>query len=139
MGILPDLAQGGTLPGSAWRVPLVLSEEALPGKRPRATLYLPGEMPEEHDPWLAAFRAMMDDYPSAAGYGIPIEDAAVQIRQTGNEWEVVLRWPAREACGEMSEEEVTAFLDKVAPEYRYRGDRSSAPRSTGSRACHHPR
>jgi hypothetical protein len=124
---LPDLAQGGTLPGSAWRVPLVLSEDALPGKRPRATLYLPGEMPEQHDAWLAAFRAMMDDYPSAAGYGIPIEDGAVQIRQTGNEWEVGLRWPAREACGEMSEEEVTAFLDKVAPEYRYRGDRFLRP------------
>lgn len=68
---LPDLTQAGTLTGSAWRIPLMLSVETFPPRRPRATLYLPGEMPEEHDAWMITFGTMMADYPSAAGYGIP--------------------------------------------------------------------
>jgi hypothetical protein len=125
---LPDLARAGTLPGSAWRIPLALSHDAFPAKRPRATLYLPGEMPEEHDAWMAAFKAMMADYPSAEGWAIPIEDGRIQItRSPRRHWEVILRWPAKETGGEMSEEELEAFFAKVAPEYRYRGDRFLRP------------
>lgn len=126
---LPDLAQAGTLPGGPWRIPLgLLAENTFPARRPRATLYLPGEMPEDPDAWLTVFNEMMKDYPSAAGYGIPIENGAVQIEhKAGRPWEVTLRWPAQEASGEMSEEELEAFFAKVAPEYRYRGDRFLRP------------
>lgn len=130
---LPDLVQGGTLPGSAWRVPLMFFEDAFTTKRPRATVQLPGEMPDEDDAWMAAFHAMMADYLSAAGYGIPIENGSVQIRHlTDGPWEVTLRWPAQEASGEMSEEEIKAFFGKVAPEYRYRGDRFLRPAVDGA-------
>jgi hypothetical protein len=130
---LPDLTQAGTLPGLAWRIPLVLSEDTFPATRPRATLYLPGEMPEEHDAWMATFDAMMADYPSAAGYAIPIEDGAVQIRhRADHQWEVTLRWPAQEESGGLSAEKVEAFLAEVAPEYRYRGDRFLRPAIDGA-------
>ena len=129
---LPDVAQAGTLPGSAWRIPLVLSEDTFPVRRPSATLHLPGEMPEDQAGWRAPFRAMMADYPSAAGYGIPIEDGALQIRHQADRWDVTLRWPAQEASGEMSAEEIEAFFAKVAPEYRYRGDRFLRPAIDGA-------
>jgi YaaC-like Protein len=130
---LPDLAEVGTLPGSAWRIPLELSDDTFPARRPRATLYLPGEMPEEPDSWMAAFKAMMADYPSAAGWAIPIEDGGIQItHRPDRQWEITLRWPAKEACGEMSEEELEAFFGKVAPEYRYRGDRFLRPSVDGA-------
>jgi hypothetical protein len=125
---LPDLAQAGTLPGGPWRIPLHLSESTFPAMRPRATLYLPGEMPEGPDAWLASFNEMMTDYPSAAGCAIPIENGAIQVEHTaGGPWEVTLRWPAQETGREMPEEELKAFFAKVAPEYRYRGDRYLRP------------
>ncbi len=130
---LPDLAEAGTLPGAAWRIPLMLTENTFRATRPQATLYLPGEMPEEQDAWMAAFHAMMADYPSAAGFGIPIEDGKIQITHSADrQWEVTLRWPAREAAGEMSKEELEAFFGKVAPEYRYRGDRFLRPSIDGA-------
>jgi hypothetical protein len=130
---LPDLAQVGTLPGSPWRIPLELSDERFQATRPRATLYLPGEMPDEPDSWMTAFQAMMADYPSAAGWAIPIEDGRIQItHRSDHQWEVTLRWPAKEAGGEMSEEELEAFFRKVAPEYRYRGDRFLRPSIDGA-------
>jgi hypothetical protein len=130
---LPDLAQAGTLPGSAWRIPLELSAETFRATRPRATLYLPGEMPGKHDAWIPTFTAMMADYPSAAGWAIPIEDGTIQITHRPNrQWEVTLRWPAKETGGEMSEEELEAFFVKVAPEYRYRGDRFLRPSINGA-------
>jgi len=130
---LPDLAEAGTLPDSVWRVPLVLSENTFSATQPRATLYLPGAMPEGQDAWMAAFRAMMADYPSADGWGIPIEDGAIQVtHRTDHRWEVTLRWPAKEAGGEMTEEELEAFFGKVAPEYRYRGDRFLRPSIDGA-------
>jgi len=131
---LPDLVEAGALPGAAWRIPLALFADTLTATQPRATLYLSGEMPEEHDPWMAAFRAMMADYPSAAGCGIPIEDGKIQITHTTDgKWEVTLRWPAQEASArEMSEQELKAFFGKVAPEYRYRGDRFLRPSIDGA-------
>jgi len=130
---LPDVAQAGTLPGSAWRVPLALSADTFRATQPRATLYLHGEMPEEPDAWMAAFKTMMADYPSAAGWAIPIEDGRIQIAQTDHQWDVTLRWPAQEAsAGEMSEEELEAFFGKVAPEYRYNGDRFLRPSIDGA-------
>jgi hypothetical protein len=95
---LPDLAQVGTLPGSPWRIPLELSDERFQATRPRATLYLPGEMPDEPDSWMTAFQAMVACYPSAAGWAIPVEDGRIQItRRSDHQWEVTLRWPAKEA------------------------------------------
>jgi len=130
---LPDLVQGGTLPGAARRIALTFFEDAFATKHPRATVQLPGELPEEHDAWIAAFHAIMADYPSAAGCAIPIENGAVQIRhRTDGSWDVTLRWPAQEVSGEMSEEEINAFFGKVAPEYRYRGDRFLRPAVDGT-------
>jgi hypothetical protein len=107
----------------------MLTEDAFRATQPRATLYLPGEMPEEQDAWMAAFHAMMADCPSAAGCGIPIEDGRIQItHSTDRQWEVTLRWLVQEASArEMSKEELKAFFGKVAPEYRYRGDKVPPP------------
>jgi len=131
---LPDLAQAGPLPGVAWRIPLLLAEHAWPATQPRATLYLHGEMPKGQEAWMAAFHAMMADYPTAAGWGIPIEDGRIQIKhRTDSQWEVTLRWPAQEASAAvMSEEELEAFFAKVAPEYRYRRDRFLRPSIDGA-------
>ena len=130
---LPDLAEAGTLPGPAWHLPLELSEATVPGSWPRATLYLPGEMPEDPDAWMTAFSSMMADYPSAAGYRIPIEHGVPQISHAGGrQWEVTLRWPAEESSGKASDEEIKTFLGKNAPEYRYRGDRFLRPSVDGT-------
>ncbi len=137
---LPDLVMAGALPGAGWRIPLVLTENTFGATQPRATLYLPGEMPEDHDAWMAAFRAMMADYPSAAGYGIPIENGTIQVKHRADrQWEVTLRWPTQEASARvMSEEELKTFFGKVAPEYRYRGDRFLRPSIDGAGGCRHP-
>jgi YaaC-like Protein len=125
---LPDLSQAGTLPGSAWRVPLELAAEESAALRPRATLYLPGEMPDEPSTWMARFGEMMAEYPSAVGYAIPMEHGVPQIRRAaGREWQVDLRWPALDSAGDMSEEELRTFFDNLGPEYRYRGDRFLRP------------
>ena len=39
----------------------------------------------------------------------------------------MVRWPAIDSQREMSEEELKAFYDMVAPEYRYNGDRFLRP------------
>ena len=124
---LPDLSQAGVLPGSTRPVPLeIFMDES--SARPRATLYLPGEMPPGERPWLDRFTEIMADYPAAGGWGIPFEPAAVQAPVTGgHKWQVTLRWPALDSAGDMSEEELKAFFDKTAPEYRYRGDRFLRP------------
>jgi hypothetical protein len=125
---LPDVAQAGTLPGAARRVPLAVSADTFRATQPRATLYLHSEMPEEQDAWLTAFETMMADYPSAVGWAIPIEDGRIQIAQTDHGWDVTLMWPDQEvSAGGMSEEELEAFFGKVAPEYRYNGDRFIRP------------
>jgi YaaC-like protein len=90
-------------------------------------------MPEDPDAWMTAFSSMMADYPSAAGHGIPIEHGVPQISHTaGRKWEVTLRWPTQESSGKTSDEEIKTFFGKVAPEYRYRGDRFLRPSVDGT-------
>jgi hypothetical protein len=45
----------------------------------------------------------------------------------GDKWVVTVRWPAQDASRDMSGEELKAFFDKIAPEYRYRSDRFLRP------------
>jgi hypothetical protein len=130
---LPDLSQAGPLPGSASPVPLELLSEESTATRPQATLYLPGDhlprdLPPGQPAWLTRFGEIMAAYPTAANPAIPDEPDAVQTPDTaGPKWAVTLRWPAMDASGDMSEEELRAFFDKIAPEYRYRGDRFLRP------------
>lgn len=123
---LPDLSQAGVLPGSTRPVPLVFLADEAPS-RPWATLLIPGEMPSG-PAFITRFGEIMTGYPSATGYAIPMKEDS--IRPPGvpdGTWQVVIRWPALESQPEMSEEELNAFYDKVAPEYRYRGDRFLRP------------
>ncbi len=130
---LPDLSQAGTLPGSVSPVPLALLSEESTARRPQATLYLPSDhlpsdIPPKQPAWLARFGEIMAAYPTAVDFAIPYEPDAVQAPDTaGQNWAVALRWPAMDASGDMSEEELRAFFDKIAPEYRYRGDRFLRP------------
>ena len=125
---LPDLSAIGTLPGSNRPEPLIFLAEEFPARRPQATLLLPGEMPTEPKAFLTRFSKIMTDYPDAAGVAIPIERDSVQAPgQPGGKWQVTVRWPAADSQQEMSVEDLKAFYDKVAPEYRYRGDRFLRP------------
>jgi hypothetical protein len=124
---LPDLSPAGFLPGSTPPVPLAFLTDAVSG-RPQARLLLPGEMPPIGPAFVTRFGEIMTDYPSAAGWAIPMEADAIRppARFSPN-WQVALRWPATEIHGDMSEEAVEAFYDKIAPEYRYNGDRFLRP------------
>lgn len=125
---LPDLSSIGTLPGSTRPEPLIVLTDEFPARRPRATLLLSAELPAEQEAFLTRFREIMADYPGAAGVAIPMEKDAIQPPgQPGGNWQVSVRWPAADSQREMSEEELKAFYDKVAPEYRYRGDRFMRP------------
>lgn len=78
--------------------------------------------------FVTRFGEIMTNYPTAAGYAIPMEPGAVEPPDAvRDKWEVVLRWPATDFQPEMPEEELKAFYDKVAPEYRYSGDRFLRP------------
>lgn len=71
---------------------------------------------------------IMADYPGAAGYAIPVEEDAIRPPDVlSGTWQVVVRWPAADSQQEMSAEELKAFYDQVAPEYRYSGDRFLRP------------
>ncbi len=70
----------------------------------------------------------MADCPGAAGCAIPMEEDAIQPPDAlGGPWQVVVRWPAADSQQGMSAEQLRAFYDKVAPEYRYSGDRFLRP------------
>ena len=125
---LPDLAEGGLLPGPVKSTVLAISIDLSSTRSPRATLYLPGKMPSGEREWLARFDAIMGAYPSGAPYAIPLEDGAVVApARPGSNWQVTLRWPAGDSGRDKTEEELENFFVKIAPEYRYRGDRFLRP------------
>lgn len=124
---LPDLSQAGVPPGSTRPVPLIFLADGAPTRRPRASLLLPYEMPAEGTAFVKRFGEIMTDYPGAAGIAIPVEEGAIRPPGTGGRWQVAVRWPAADSRPEMPEEELTAFYAKIAPEYRYRGDRFLRP------------
>lgn len=124
---LPDLAQAGELPGSTRPSPIIFLADQAPARRPRATLLLPGEMPTDGTAFIRRFGEMMTNYPAAEGVRIPAEHGAIRPPGLGGRWQVSVRWPAMESQQEMSEEELNAFYDTIAPEYRYRGDRFLRP------------
>lgn len=125
---LPDLAEGGSLPGPLKPSPLAMSVDLSSTRSPRATLYLPGEMPPGEHEWLTRFHEVMSAYPSNAPYGIPLEDGAVVApERPGYNWQVTLRWTAAQSGCDKTEEELEEFFNTIAPEYRYRGDRFLRP------------
>jgi hypothetical protein len=133
---LPDLSQIGTLPGSMRPEPLIVLADEAPARRPRATLLLPGEMPSEGRAFVARFGEIMTSYPGAAGVAIPMDGDSVRPPgQPGGNWQVTVRWPTADSQQEMSEEELKAFYDEVAPEYRYRGDRFLRPAIDAARTA----
>lgn len=129
---LSELSEEGTLPrstpGSTSPVSLRLHSDESPTRTPRASLYLPSKMFTGQDELQARFGELMAAYPSAKGCAIAREPYAVRTRDSPrNKWEVAVRWPAQEDSRTMSEEELKAFFDKIAPEYRYRSDRFLRP------------
>ena len=125
---LPDLGYAGLLPGESRPVPLEISADEFPARRPRATLFLAGEMFADGQAFLPRLGEIMADYPSAEGYAIPADELnAIQPPAVaGHKWQVTLRWPALDSR-EMSEGEINAFFDEIAPEYRYCADRFLRP------------
>jgi hypothetical protein len=125
---LPDLAGRATLPHLERSVPLdLLSDEDSAGVQ-RATIYIPGEMPTEESAWFARFTEIMADYPGARGWLIPRRPGAVRAPEKPRErWQISVEWPAPDPSRELSEEELKAFFDQIAPEYRYRFDRFLRP------------
>ena len=125
---LPDLSQAGALPGSTRPVPLVFLADEAPARRPRATLLIPGEIFGSEKAFTARLGEIMVGYPSAADFAIPMQEDSVRSPAVpGSAWQVFVRWPATDSQAEMSEDELKAFYDKIAPEYRYRGDRFLRP------------
>ena len=125
---LPDLSEAGTLPGSTSPAFLPLVSSEISARRPRASLYLPGEMFAEEAVLRAQFDEIIVAYPSAKGCAIPAEPNAIRAPESSDDkWEVAVRWPAQDASKNMSGEELKAFFDKIAPEYRYRSDRFLRP------------
>jgi hypothetical protein len=85
--------------------------------------------------FITRFGEIMTNYPSAAGYAIPMKDDSIGPPVvSGGPRQVVVRWPATDSQAEMSEEELKAFYDQVAPEYRYRGDRFLRPAVDAARS-----
>jgi len=125
---LPDLSEAGTLPGSTSPASLPLLSDEIPARRPRASLYFPGEKFAGEAALRAQFDEIMAAYPSAEGCAIPAEPNAVRAPDSpGGKWEVAVRWPAEDASRNMPGEELKAFFDKIAPEYRHRSDRFLRP------------
>lgn len=124
---LPDLSQAGVLPGSSHPEPLIVLADESPALRPRASVLIRGEMPAG-TAFITRFGEIMAGYPSAAGYAIPAEESAIEPPdEPGGFWHIAVRWPAAENKQEMSRDELSTFFNKVAPEYRYRGDRFLRP------------
>jgi hypothetical protein len=124
---LPDLSTVGRLPGSTAPVSLALNPNYAPTRTPRALLYLPSEMFADEAELRARFGEIMAAYPSAEGCAIAHEPDAVGLDSRLDKWRVSVRWPAQDASKSMSGEELKAFFDKIAPEYRYRSDRFLRP------------
>lgn len=129
---LPGLSNMDTLPGSPSPRPIDLLAEESTSRRPQATLFL-ADMPAEQSAWLKRFGEIMAAYPGAAGCAIPMQGNPINApEEPGNRWAVDVRWPAQEASGDMSREELRAFFDKIAPAYRYRSDRYLRPAIDGN-------
>ena len=125
---LPDLLDVGQLPGSTSPVPIPLFADESPARQPRASLYLSDDTLAGHSSWLDRFGEIMTAYPSARGYAIPAEPGSTQPPdKAGQRWQVDVRWPAPDASKDMPADELGAFFDKLAPEYRYRSDRFLRP------------
>jgi hypothetical protein len=132
---LPDLSQLGAPPGLIRPDPLVFLADEAPERRPRATVLIPGEMPSG-PAFITRFGEIMADYPSAEGFAIPAEENSILPPGSfSSDWRVVVRWPATDSQPEMSEEQLNAFYDEVAPEYRYRGDRFLRPAVGAARSA----
>jgi len=109
-------------------LPLDLLPDDSSARTPRASIFIPGEMPAENPAWLARFSEIIARYPGAKGCMIPDEPYAVQAPEKATQqWVITVEWPAPDRSRDLSEGEVKAFFDEIAPEYRYRDDQFLRP------------
>jgi hypothetical protein len=92
-------------------------------------------MPADRQAWYVRFTEIMSLYPTAHGFMIALEPGAIrEPREDGDRWAVSIEWPYESPAKDWSGKELTAFFDRIAPEYRYRDDRylRPAPDSDGT-------
>ncbi len=122
---LPSLQAGG-LPGPEFPACLGLISNETNGGPPRAAVFFDAGMQADPAAFRARFGEMMASCPTAAGWMIPVERGAIEKpKASGQRWVVTVEWPYESPAHEMSEQDLKAFFDKVAPEYRYRTERRS--------------
>ena len=120
---LPSLQAGG-LPGPEFPACLGLISNETNGGPPRAAVFFDAGMQADPAAFRARFGEMMASCPTAAGWMIPVERGAIEKpKASGQRWVVTVEWPYESPAHEMSEQDLKAFSDKVAPEYRYRTER----------------
>jgi hypothetical protein len=124
---LPEL-QVGELPGPEFPECLGISPNERNGGPPRATIYFDAVMPSDPAAQRAQFGKIMAAHAAAAGWMIPMESNAVQrVDDLRDRWVVTVEWPYESPAHEISEQDLKAFFDKIAPQYRYRSDRYLRP------------
>jgi hypothetical protein len=98
----------------------------------RATLYIPARELDLGPDLPAKIGQILTGYPGTQDVGIPVEPDAIAPPPTDNgQWSVLLQWPPKQMYRDSTEEEIKAFFDGLAPEYRYHGDRYLRPSVEG--------
>jgi hypothetical protein len=125
---LPDLAETANLPGSTMPMAIELIQDDFHTSAPRATLYLRHQMPAKENEWIARFSEILARYPGTQGWRIPTASHSIQPPvKPGTPWEVIVQWPELSPWQDPPQGPITSFFDRIAPEYRYRGERFLRP------------
>jgi YaaC-like Protein len=130
---LPDPADVGSLAGSDEPLPIPLVADETPASAPSASLFLPQTLLARDlvvgpAAWLERFTEIMKAYPGAERLGIRATQGSVSPPQSEEEnWRIDVTWLDAQSPRDIPAAELKAFFDRIAPEYRYRGDRFLRP------------
>jgi hypothetical protein len=130
---LPELTDAGSLPGSGTPSPIPLAADETPANVPSASVFPSGDVLErdllaDYDRWLQRFREIMKAYPGTEGIVIPVRQDSISPPGSGaRNWRIDVTWLDAQSTDEIPAAELKEFFDKIAPEYRYEGDRYLRP------------
>jgi len=124
---LPNLSEGGMLPGSEYACPLRLVVEW--GASPHGQLFVPGSPPVAGEELTNEVNRIKRAYPTAGDWALPADgNPVLKPAAAGERWALRVRWPD---AGELDPADLQAFYDKTAPAYRYQAERYLWPSMAG--------